>query len=146
ARSRPSRGRSSTLSAPGPSACPAPARRGACACPAPCSCGSTGGARCSCRRSWPSSRNRPSTSPRDAWADAHKRRVRPFALRRIGDSFASVTEPLLENPPSPPGGEPLLDAYSNAVSAAVAEAQPAVVHIEVRGGETPGGAGSGFLI
>jgi S1-C subfamily serine protease len=57
-----------------------------------------------------------------------------------------VTDPLLENPPSPAGGEPLLDAYSNAVSAAVAEAQPAVVHIEVRGGETPGGAGSGFLI
>jgi S1-C subfamily serine protease len=57
-----------------------------------------------------------------------------------------VTEPLLENPPSPPGGEPLLDAYSNAVSAAVAQAQPAVVHIEVRGGAASGGAGSGFLI
>jgi S1-C subfamily serine protease len=57
-----------------------------------------------------------------------------------------VTEPLLDNPPGPAGGEPLLDAYSSAVSAAVAEAQPAVVHIEVRGGETPGGAGSGFLI
>ena len=57
-----------------------------------------------------------------------------------------MTEPLLENPPSPPGGEPLLDAYSNAVSAAVAQAQPAVVHIEVRGGAASGGAGSGFLI
>jgi S1-C subfamily serine protease len=57
-----------------------------------------------------------------------------------------VTEPLLENPPGPQGGEPLLDAYSSAVSAAVAEAQPAVVHIEVGGGAAPGGAGSGFLI
>ncbi len=57
-----------------------------------------------------------------------------------------MTVPLLENPPGPQGGEPLLDAYSSAVSSAVAEAQPAVVHIEVGGGATPGGAGSGFLI
>jgi S1-C subfamily serine protease len=41
---------------------------------------------------------------------------------------------------------PLLDAYSNAVSGAVASAHPAVVHIEVRGNNAPGGTGSGFFI
>ncbi|MEO6002335.1 MAG: trypsin-like peptidase domain-containing protein [Opitutus sp.] len=42
--------------------------------------------------------------------------------------------------------ESLLDAYSTAVSAAVAAAHPAVVHIEVRGNNAPGGSGSGFFI
>lgn len=41
---------------------------------------------------------------------------------------------------------PLLDAYSSAVSGTVAAAHPAVVHIEVRGGTTQGGTGSGFFI
>ena len=41
---------------------------------------------------------------------------------------------------------PLLDAYSDAVSGAVSAAHPAVVHIEVRGANAPGGAGSGFFI
>ena len=41
---------------------------------------------------------------------------------------------------------PLLDAYSSAVSGAVASAHPAVVHIEVRGNKAPGGTGSGFFI
>ena len=41
---------------------------------------------------------------------------------------------------------PLLDAYSNAVSGAVTAAHPAVVHIEVRGNNAPGGTGSGFFI
>jgi S1-C subfamily serine protease len=40
----------------------------------------------------------------------------------------------------------LLDAYSGAVSGAVAAARPAVVHIEAGGAGTPGGAGSGFFI
>jgi S1-C subfamily serine protease len=40
----------------------------------------------------------------------------------------------------------LLDAYSSAVTGAVAVAHPAVVHIEVRGNNAPGGSGSGFLI
>ena len=40
----------------------------------------------------------------------------------------------------------LIDAYSEAVSGAVAAAHPAVVHIEVRGNQTPGGTGSGFFI
>lgn len=40
----------------------------------------------------------------------------------------------------------LLDAYSSAVSDAVASAHPAVVHIEVRGNDAPGGSGSGFFI
>ncbi len=42
--------------------------------------------------------------------------------------------------------ESLIDAYSNAVSGAVAAAHPAVVHIEVRGNNAPGGSGSGFFI
>jgi S1-C subfamily serine protease len=40
----------------------------------------------------------------------------------------------------------LLDAYSQAVSGAVAAAHPAVVHIEVKGNNAPGGSGSGFFI
>ena len=40
----------------------------------------------------------------------------------------------------------LVDAYSDAVSGAVAAAHPAVVHIEVRGNDAPGGSGSGFFI
>lgn len=42
--------------------------------------------------------------------------------------------------------ESLIDAYSNAVSGAAAIAHPAVVHIEVRGNQAPGGSGSGFFI
>jgi S1-C subfamily serine protease len=44
------------------------------------------------------------------------------------------------------GDEVLIDAYSQAVSDAVAAAHPAVVHIEVAGNQTPGGSGSGFFI
>ncbi len=40
----------------------------------------------------------------------------------------------------------LIDAYSNAVSGAVATAHAAVVHIEVQGNNAPGGSGSGFFI
>jgi S1-C subfamily serine protease len=45
-----------------------------------------------------------------------------------------------------PADENLLDAYSHAVTGAVAAAHPAVVHIEVRGNNAPGGSGSGFFI
>ncbi len=48
--------------------------------------------------------------------------------------------------PVRPGDTSLLDAYSDAVSSAVATAHPAVVHIEVRGNDAPGGSGSGFFI
>ncbi|HWA09610.1 MAG TPA: trypsin-like peptidase domain-containing protein [Opitutaceae bacterium] len=57
---------------------------------------------------------------------------------------------------SAPADDVLFDAYSEAVSGAVAAAHPAVVHIEVRGGgdsprgqggsEGAGGSGSGFFI
>jgi S1-C subfamily serine protease len=40
----------------------------------------------------------------------------------------------------------VLDAYSQAVSGAVSATHPAVVHIEVRGNDAPGGSGSGFFI
>jgi S1-C subfamily serine protease len=49
-----------------------------------------------------------------------------------------------DDPPATDG--PLLDAYSSAVSGAVTAAHPAVVHIEVRGNNAPGGTGSGFFI
>ena len=40
----------------------------------------------------------------------------------------------------------LLDAYSESVASAVERAGPAVVHLEVRGNDAPGGSGSGFFI
>ena len=55
-------------------------------------------------------------------------------------------ESLLTPVAGAPADETLLDAYSTAVSAAVAAAHPAVVHIEVSGGNAPGGSGSGFFI
>jgi S1-C subfamily serine protease len=52
--------------------------------------------------------------------------------------------------PSGTGDDRLLDAYSGAVSAAVARVAPAVAHVAVEharsGGRGRGGAGSGFLI
>jgi S1-C subfamily serine protease len=53
---------------------------------------------------------------------------------------------VLTNAPTRAVEESLLDAYSQAVSGAVAAAHPAVVHIEVRGNNAPGGSGSGFFI
>jgi S1-C subfamily serine protease len=53
---------------------------------------------------------------------------------------------LLANEGQPDTDAGLMDAYSNAVSGAVAAAHPAVVHIEVQGNNAPGGSGSGFLI
>jgi len=52
----------------------------------------------------------------------------------------------LSHDPALPGNEVLLDAYSQAVTGAFATAHPAVVHIEVRGGDASGGSGSGFFI
>jgi S1-C subfamily serine protease len=45
-----------------------------------------------------------------------------------------------------PADNTLLDAYSEAVSSAVDASRPAVVHIEVRGNNAPGGSGSGFFV
>ncbi len=52
----------------------------------------------------------------------------------------------LSHDPALPGDAVLLDAYSQAVSDAFAAAHPAVVHLEVRGHNTPGGSGSAFFI
>ncbi len=52
----------------------------------------------------------------------------------------------LTHDPVSPADESLLDAYSQSVSDAVSTAHPAVVHIEVRGNDAPGGSGSGFFI
>jgi S1-C subfamily serine protease len=57
-----------------------------------------------------------------------------------------MTASLPTDAPAPPADGYLVDAYSNAVSGAVAAAHPAVVHIEVHGDGGPGGSGSGFLI
>jgi len=53
---------------------------------------------------------------------------------------------LLNDASDPPADGALVDAYSHAVSGAVAAANPAVVHIEVGAGGAPGGSGSGFFI
>jgi len=52
----------------------------------------------------------------------------------------------LTSDPATVPDETLIDAYSEAVSGAVSTAHPAVVHIEVRGNDAPGGSGSGFFI
>jgi S1-C subfamily serine protease len=57
-----------------------------------------------------------------------------------------MTASLLTDASSPPDDARLIDAYSSAVSDAVAAAYPAVVHIEVSGEKAPGGSGSGFFI
>jgi S1-C subfamily serine protease len=44
------------------------------------------------------------------------------------------------------GERPLLDAYSAAVTSAVARAAPAVLHLQVERQGRPAGAGSGFLV
>ena len=44
------------------------------------------------------------------------------------------------------GERPLLDAYSSAVTAAVARATPAVAHLQVERKGRPAGAGSGFVV
>ncbi|MCC6193606.1 MAG: trypsin-like peptidase domain-containing protein [Burkholderiales bacterium] len=48
--------------------------------------------------------------------------------------------------PDAPTDRDLLDAYSHAVSGAVARVAPAVAHVHVRRGKGRDGAGSGFLI
>ena len=53
---------------------------------------------------------------------------------------------LLANGDGPAADAGLIDAYSSAVSDAVSAAHPAVVHIEVKGNNAPGGTGSGFFI
>jgi len=57
-----------------------------------------------------------------------------------------MTASPLANAPTPPADQSLIDAYSLAVSDAVAAAHPAVVHIEVGASDAPGGSGSGFFI
>jgi len=75
----------------------------------------------------------------------------PSAARRavLDDSSADALQP----PPRLPEHEPddeLLDAYSRAVSGAVARVRPSVVHIGVdrpaRRGRAQSGSGSGFII
>jgi S1-C subfamily serine protease len=49
-------------------------------------------------------------------------------------------------PNAPAPSDPLMDAYSTAVTSTVERAHAAVAHIEVYGPETPTGSGSGFFI
>src|SRR5437762_8038427 len=77
-------------------------------------------------------------------------RLSPSARRVVLDDSSADA---LQSPPSSPEHEPdagLLDAYSRAVSGAVAGVRPSVVHIGVerqaRRGRTQSGSGSGFII
>jgi len=73
-------------------------------------------------------------------------------LRPLSDGAAAPLASDASVPPSapPPADGPLLDAYSHAVSAAVARVAPAVAHVRVERANAPRGAregsGSGFLI
>lgn len=52
----------------------------------------------------------------------------------------------VETPAPPPDDAALLDGYSHRVAGAFERAGPAVIHLEVRGNDAPGGSGSGFFI
>jgi S1-C subfamily serine protease len=58
---------------------------------------------------------------------------------RLGVTGVSVTDRAADD-------ATLLDAYSESVASAVERAGPAVIHLDVRGNQTPGGTGSGFFI
>src|SRR5881394_3290619 len=69
-----------------------------------------------------------------------------ICVTRFLSLLASILDSVFAPTAALPRDESLVDAYSNAVSSAVATAHPAVVHIEVRGNNAPGGSGSGFFI
>jgi S1-C subfamily serine protease len=74
---------------------------------------------------------------------------RSFTFRSVLDDRPPADE--IPTPVAWPSDDPaLLDAYSTAVSAAVARASPSVAHIQVkresRKGAANGGSGSGFII
>jgi S1-C subfamily serine protease len=75
-------------------------------------------------------------------------RARAAALQPIVDTSGDAADPNLEEAPLADNG--LLDAYSRAVSGAVALVRPAVAHIRVerhdRRGRRQEGSGSGFAI
>src|SRR4051812_13580471 len=56
----------------------------------------------------------------------------------VGVSGLSVERPAAD--------DVLLDAYSERVAGAAERAAPAVIHLEVKGSDAPGGSGSGFFI
>ena len=57
----------------------------------------------------------------------------------VGVDSIAVTE-------TAPRDSALLDGYSETVAAVAERAAPAVIHLEVRGNDVPGGSGSGFFI
>jgi S1-C subfamily serine protease len=58
----------------------------------------------------------------------------------------SVLSQSFSETPVPPSDDQLLDAYSSAIANTVRQAGPAVLHIQARSKNGPGGSGSGFLI
>src|SRR5271165_4897484 len=81
-------------------------------------------------------------APRDGYS--------PTGLRMVQDGSNDNPSQVPARPPGTDSDEALLDAYSHAVSGAVAQVRPAVVHIGVeraaRRGKTERGSGSGFII
>jgi S1-C subfamily serine protease len=57
-----------------------------------------------------------------------------------------LDDPVISATPEAAADAVLLDAYSTAVISAVEQAGPAVVHIGVRKGPSPGGVGSGLVV
>src|SRR5687768_3553702 len=93
---------------------------------------------------------RPSATPPPAVEGSSLRqtsRCQPILTSCHSDIFILAMESEIFATPEaqPPPDNELLDAYSEAVIDAAGRASPSVVNVEVRRGQNPAGAGSGFV-